>query len=134
MSTHPFSPPQAYREEVALLRQEGIESWEAVADLTSPQIRNLARHSPGSEARLIRLRGQASLVVGVDLAPAEAALLLHAGVADPRALAMAEADDLQRQVGRLQRRLTGTAMAPISLATVRAWILRARAAASRPGN
>jgi hypothetical protein len=134
MSTHPFSPPQAYREEVALLRQEGIGSWEAVASLASPQIRGLARHSPGSEARLIRLRGQARLVVGVDLAPAEAALLLHAGVADPRALAMAEADDLQRQVGRLQRRLTGTAMAPISLATVRAWILRARAAASRPGN
>jgi hypothetical protein len=47
---------------------------------------------------------------------------------------MAEADDLQRQVGRLQRRLTGTAMAPISLATVRTWILRARAAAGRPGN
>jgi hypothetical protein len=134
MSTHPFSPPQAYREEVALLRQEGIGSWEAVASLASPQIRSLARHSPGSEARLIRLRGQARLVVGVDLAPAEAALLLHAGVADPRALAMAEADDLQRQVGRLQRRLTGTAMAPISLATVRAWILRARASASRPGN
>jgi len=134
MSAHPFSPPQAYREEVALLRHGGIGSWEAVAALGSREIRNLASHSPGSEARLIRLRGQARLVVGVDLAPAEAALLLHAGVADPRALAMAEAHDLQRQVGRLQRRLTGTAMAPISLATVRTWILRARAAAGRPGN
>ena len=60
--------------------------------------------------------------------------LAAAVTAELSGLAMAEADDLQRQVGRLQRRLTGTAMAPISLATVRAWILRARASASRPGN
>jgi hypothetical protein len=97
MSTHPFAPPQAYRQEVALLRGERIATWPAVA-------------------------------------PAEAALLLHAGIADPLGLARAEAHDLHRQVGRLQRRLTGTAMAPVAMETVRSWILRARARSGRSGN
>lgn len=109
-----------------------MASWEAVAALSLPTIRRLASHSPGSEARLIRLRGQAGLVVGVNLAPAEAALLLHAGVADARGLAGADPHSLHRQVGRLQRQLTGNAMAPIQLETVRGWILQA--AAGRPGN
>ena len=134
MSTHPFAPPQAYRQEVALLRGEGIATWPAVAGLDITTIRQLARRSPGSEARLIRLRGQARLVVELDLAPAEAALLLHAGIADPLGLAGAEAHDLHRQVGRLQRRLTGTAMAPVAMETVRSWILRARARSGRSGN
>lgn len=105
-----------------------------MAGLDITTIRQLARRSPGSEARLIRLRGQARLVVELDLAPAEAALLLHAGIADPLGLARAEAHDLHRQVGRLQRRLTGTAMAPVAMETVRSWILRARARSGRSGN
>lgn len=134
MSSPVFAPPQAYRQEVALLKQQGIASWPAVAALGSDQIRRLASRSPGSEARLIRLRGQARLVVEVDLAPAEAALLLHAGIADPAGLAAADPQDLQRQVGRLQRRLTGQAMAPIPLVTVLRWIGLARAAAGRSRN
>ena len=134
MTSPPFTPAGAYRQEVELLRQAAITSWEAVAALEDPQLRRIASLSPGSEARLIRLRGQARLVVGVGLAPAEAALLLHAGVADPAGLAMAKPEDLERQVGRLQRRLTGTAVPPPSLTTLRGWILRARAGAGRSGN
>jgi hypothetical protein len=134
MSAHPFTPAPAYRHELALLRAEGLASWEGVSALSAETIRRLGRRSPGSEARLIRLRGQARLVVALDLAPADAALLLHAGVADPRGLVGADAHSLHRQIGRLQRRLTGTAMAPIPLQTVRHWILRAAAAAGRSWN
>jgi hypothetical protein len=134
MGDHPFTPAPAYRQELAILRRQGLASWEAVAALSLPAIRKLGGHSPGSEARLIRLRGQARLVVEVDLAPAEAALLLHAGVADRRGLAEADPHGLHRQVGRLQRGLTGRAMAPISLVTVRAWILQAAVAPGRSWN
>lgn len=133
MKERPFRPAPAYRQELALLEAEGLACWESVAALSLPAIRRLASRSPGSEARLIRLRGQAALVVGVNLAPEEAALLLHAGVADVRGLARADAHSLHRQVGRLQRRLAGSALAPISLESVRAWILQA-AAAGRSGN
>ena len=134
MGGPPFNPAGSYRREVDLLEKAGVSSWEAVAALPSEEIRRIASSSPGSEARLIRLRGQARLVVGIDLSPAHAALLLHAGVADPAGLAMANPETLERQVGRLQRRLTGTAVPPPDLATLRGWILRTRARVGRSRN
>ena len=134
MSAHPFQLAAAYRKESDLLERAGIGSWEALAALEGDHLRRLASASPGSEARLIRLRGQARLVVTVEVAPAEAALLLHAGVGDARALAEANPEDLRRQVGRLQRRLTGAAVPPPSLGTLRTWILRARASTGRSWN
>ena len=134
MSAHPFQLAAAYRKESDLLERAGIGSWEALAALEGDHLRRLASASPGSEARLIRLRGQARLVVTVEVAPAEAALLLHAGVGDARALAEANPEDLRRQVGRLQRRLTGSAVPPPSLATLRTWILQARASTGRSQN
>ena len=132
MSRHPFTPAPAYRTELALLQQEGLDSWAALAALPRQTIRRLCRSSPGSESRLIRLQGQARLITDLDLAPADAALLLHAGVADARSLATADPHSLQRQIGRLQRRLTGSALEPVPLGTVRLWIRRA--AAGRSGN
>ncbi|MFM7269940.1 MAG: DUF4332 domain-containing protein [Cyanobium sp.] len=134
MSAHPFCPAPAYRHELALLQREGWDSWQAVAALDAQAIRTLCRSSPGSEARLIRLRGQARLVVAIDLAPGDAALLLHAGVADPRGLAAADAHTLHRQIGRLQRRLSATGLPPISLTTVRGWVVQAAVAAGRSWN
>jgi len=134
VSAHPFQLAAAYRKESELLERAGIGSWEALAALEGDHLRRLASASPGSEARLIRLRGQARLVVTVQVAPAEAALLLHAGVGDARALAEANPEDLRRQVGRLQRRLTGSAVAPPALATLQGWIRRARASTGRPWN
>ncbi|SBO42472.1 conserved protein of unknown function [Cyanobium sp. NIES-981] len=90
-------------------------------------LRRLGRAGGASEARLIRLRGQARLIIGVGLEPADAALLLHAGVPDPRALAQADPQRLLVQMGRLQRRLTGMAAPLITLATLQSWIRRARA-------
>ena len=116
------------------LREAGIESWEALAGLDDGELRQLASSGQASEARLIRLRGQARLVAEVGLAPEEAALLLHAGVAGPAGLAEADPQRLKMQLGRLQRRLTGSALPPVDLARVLDWIRRARRAAGRSGN
>lgn len=134
MSLHPFQLAGSYRKEQELLGRAGIDSWPEMASLDGEQLRRLASASPGSESRLLRLRGQARLVVALDLAPAEAALLLHAGIADASALAEANPEELRRQVGRLQRRLAGSAMPPPSLATLRLWIQKARANTGRPWN
>jgi hypothetical protein len=134
VSPHPFLLAGSFRKERELLERSGIGSWEAMATLDGEHLRRLASASPGSESRLVRLRGQARLVVAVDLAPADAALLLHAGVGDASALAEANPEDLRRQVGRLQRRLTGSSVPPPSLGTLRTWILRARASTGRSRN
>jgi hypothetical protein len=120
-------PAHARREQRALLAA-GIDSWRALADLSEGQLAQLALEQGASAVTLRRLRGQAQLVVDLQLEPAEAALLLHAGIADARGLARADPQQLWVQTGRLQRRLTGEAVTPPDLATVRRWIERARRA------
>jgi hypothetical protein len=116
------------------LRRSGIGSWEELAGLDDRRLRQLAASGEASEPRLIRLRGQARLVAVVGLAPEEAALLLHAGVAGPSALAAADPQRLQIQLGRLQRRLTGNAVPPVDLARALEWIRRARQSSGRSPN
>jgi hypothetical protein len=116
------------------LRRSGIDSWEGLAGLDDRRLRQLAASGEASEARLIRLRGQARLVAAVGLAPEEAALLLHAGIAGPAGLANADPQRLQIQLGRLQRRLTGAALPPVDLPRALDWIRRARKASGRSGN
>jgi predicted RecB family nuclease len=112
--------------EARLLERHGITSWQSLAALDDSQLRRLAGQGGSSEPTLRRLRGQARLVAAVGLEPAQAALLLHAGIADARGLARADPQQLWVQTGRLQRRLTGQAVAPPDLATLQDWINRAR--------
>jgi hypothetical protein len=122
------------RREQQRLRRDGIESWDALAGLDDRQLRQLAASGEASEAKLIRLRGQARLVSAVGLAPEEAALLLHGGIASPAGLAGADPQQLLLQLGRLQRRLTGAAVPPVDLPLVLSWIRRARQSSSRSPN
>jgi hypothetical protein len=130
----PFRPPAHMRREQARLRQDGIESWQALAQLDDGQLRQLASSGEASEARLIRLRGQARLVTQVGLEPDEAALLLHAGIAGTAGLAESDPERLLVQLGRLQRRLTGAAVPPVTLPRALEWIRRARRASGRSPN
>jgi hypothetical protein len=118
-------PAHARRERTALERA-GCRDWPALARMTDRQLADLAVGAAASLPTLVRLRGQARLVVDLDLHPGQAALLLHAGVPDRRSLAAADPQQLWRQTGRLQRRLTGTAVPPPDLAEVRRWIAQAR--------
>lgn len=128
------SLPRHFRHEVRRLEQAGIRRWEELAALQDHQLRSIAAEGPASEARLRRLRGQAQLVVQVGLAPAEAALLLHAGIPSRQALAEADPQRLLVQVGRLQRILAGDSLPPIDRGLVRSWILRAHQASGRSEN
>lgn len=116
------------RRERAALEAAGCHDWPALAALADRQLEQLALAAAVSLPTLVRLRGQARLVVELDLDPADAALLLHAGIPDRSGLADADPQQLWRQTGRLQRRLTGRAVPPPDLAQVRRWIALARRA------
>ena len=118
--------PAHFSREQERLETAGIRSWHDLAALDDASLRRLGRGGGASEARLIRLRGQARLVREVGLEPPEAALLLHAGIPDRRALAQADPQRLLVQMGRLQRQLTGMAVPMLTLATLQSWIRRAR--------
>jgi hypothetical protein len=126
--------PRHLRREQSELEAAGILHWPQLARLSDAQLRQLSRPGGASEAGLIKLRGQARLVVAVALEPAEAALLLYAGIADPRGLAAADPHQLHRSIGRLQRSLTGEAVPMVELATLRRWIQRARQGSGRSLN
>lgn len=126
--------PAHFKSEGLRLKAAGLDSWGDLAALDDHQLRELAASGSASEQRLRRLRGQARLVVELALAPAEAALLLHGGIATGQALAEATPERLLVQLGRLERGLLGQGTSGLDRATVQEWILRARRVTSRSGN
>jgi hypothetical protein len=125
--------PKHFQKEEKVLRQNGVTSWEELAALSDPQLRVLSSQGGTLERQLRKLRGQAQLVVELELEPHEAALLLYAGIASSRGLAQASPQQLLTQLGRLERSLTGMAPARIDASTVRRWIQRAQQHTSRSG-
>ncbi len=124
--------PLHFQRERTVLRAAGVTGWEQLAALSGARLRELAQPGQASEARLRRLRAQARLMAAAGLAPEEASLLMHAGIAEARALATADPQRLLVRVNRLWRRLIGPSAPPVSLATVRGWIQAA--ATSRSAN
>jgi hypothetical protein len=125
--------PKHFQKEEKVLRQNGVTSWEELAALSDAQLRVLSSQGGALERQLRKLRGQAQLVVELELEPHEAALLLYAGIASSRGLAQASPQQLLTQLGRLERSLTGMAPARIDASTVRRWIQRAQQHTSRSG-
>jgi hypothetical protein len=123
-----------FKAEAAVLQAAAIEAWPALAALSDADLRRLASSGRASEQRLIKLRGQARLVVQVGLEPEEAALLLYAGIASTQGLAEASHHQLLVQLGRLERSLTGMAPPRVDGVTLQRWIRQARQAAARPPN
>ncbi len=129
-----FRLPSHFSREAAQLLAHGLDNWPALAELDDASLRQLARGGGASEARLIKLRGQARLVIDVGVSPADAALLLYSGIANRQGLAQADPDRLLLQLGRFQRQLMGRAAVAIEPAVVRRWIRQARGPAGRPPN
>ena len=118
--------PQSFRYEQADLSAAGIESWSAVKDLSDQDLSRIVRSGRSSARNLHRLRGMARLICTLDLAPQDAALLMHAGIASAQALAACTPERLVRQTGRLERSLGRERRAVVDLALAQHWIRKAR--------
>ena len=118
--------PQSFRHERSELIQAGIKSWESIRNLDDLQVSRLARSGRASARNLHRLRGMATLICELQLAPQDAALLMHAGIATTKALADCTPERLVRQTGRLERNLGTRRPAVVDLRTAGLWIRRAR--------
>lgn len=134
MSDEAFRPPAHFRHEQRELERHGLASWAALAALADADLRRLAAEGQASEQRLRRLRGQARLIEEVGVTPAQAALMLYAGIPDRAALAEAQPETLLRQLGRFQRQLLGRDAPPLDLSLVLGWIRRARGGPGRSPN
>ena len=118
--------PQSFRHEEADLAAAGIDTWPDLRDLSDLELSRLVRTGRSSARNLHRLRGMAVLVCDLELAPQDAALLMHAGIASASALAKCTPERLVRQTGRLERSLGSGRRAVVDLRVAQNWIRRAR--------
>ena len=118
--------PQSFRYEQNDLAAAGIDSWPDLRDLSDATLSRLVRTGRSSARNLHRLRGMAVLVCDLELAPQDAALLMHAGIASASALAACTPERLVRQTGRLERSLGSGRRAVVDLTVAQHWIHRAR--------
>ena len=118
--------PQSFRREQKELEVAGLVQWEQLRDLSDIGMSRLCRSGLASVRNLKRLRAIAALVCDLDLAPQDAALLMHAGIASRAALAGSTPERIVQQTGRLERSLGTGRPAVVDLATARRWIERAR--------
>ena len=119
--------PQGFRDEERDLKQAGINNWGQLRDLTDLKLSRLVATGRSTARNLKRLRGIAELVCCLDLAPADAALLMHAGFATIAAIANSSPQDMTNRTGRLERQLGSGRPPVVDLAIAKQWILLARA-------
>ena len=118
--------PQSFRREQQELEAAGLVEWEQLRDLSDTGMSRLCRSGRASSRNFKRLRAIAALVCDLDLAPQDAALLMHAGIASRAALAGSTPEGIVQQTGRLERSLGTGRPAVVDLPTARRWIERAR--------
>ncbi len=118
--------PQSFRDEHKQLMNNGIHSWGEVMRLDDSDISRMVREGRSSARNFKRLRGIATLVCELDLAPQDAALLMHSGIATVTALASSTPERLVQQTGRLERSLGSGRRAVVDLKLAQTWIQTAR--------
>ena len=118
--------PQSFRREQQELEAAGLVEWEQLRDLSDTGMSRLCRSGRASSRNFKRLRAIAAMVCDLDLAPQDAALLMHAGIASRAALAGSTPERIVQQTGRLERSLGTGRPAVVDLPTARRWIERAR--------
>ena len=114
--------PQSFRDEHRQLMADGITTWGELQALSDLDLSRIARSGLATARNLKRLRGMAELVCCLNLAPADAALLMHAGIATVPALAAATPQVLVTRTGRLERQLRSSRPPVVDLAVARRWI------------
>ena len=112
--------PQNLRHERDALQDAGLNTWGQVRQLDEIRISRLAASGRASARNLKRVRGMAELVCDLDLAPADAALLMHAGLATVAAIAGSTPQDVVNRTGRLERQLRSGRPPVVDLAVARA--------------
>ena len=119
--------PQGFRDEQSDLKQAGVTNWGELRELTDQNLSRLVATGRSTARNLKRLRGIAELVCSLELAPADAALLMHAGFATVAAIATSSPQEIMNRTGRLERQL-GSGRAPVvDLAIAKQWIMNAKA-------
>ncbi len=119
--------PTNYRDEQKQLFEAGVSTWRELKDLEDQRIYQLVKEGRSTTLNLRRLRGIAELVCEIDLAPQDAALLMHSGLATISSLSTATPQEIVTKTGRLERKLKNGRNHLVGLKKANNWITKAKA-------
>ena len=94
-----------FKEEEEALSSDGIRTWASLKNLNDEALLLLVKSSRATKANLQRLRGIARLLCELNISHAEAALLMHSGIASIKALSSLTPQQLVQKTGRFERQL-----------------------------
>ncbi len=118
--------PQGFKYESEQLRSIGVTDWSSLRGLSDNDINKLVQTGRSTVRNLKRLRGIATLVCELDICMADAALLMHSGIATVEAIARSSPQEIIKKTGRLERNLKSGTTQVVDITKANHWIRLAR--------
>ncbi len=116
-----------FRDEQKALLSIGINNWTQVQELREEVLYELAQTTNSTLSNLKRIKGISVFVCELKLTPAEASLLIHAGIGSIKALSNSTPQEVLNKTGRLKRQLSFYTDKSFDLTTANKWIKHAKA-------
>ena len=119
--------PANYRHEKEFLKNNNLNTWTRIHELTDTQISNfLQERSLCTESRFKKIRAISLFIIKLNLTPHQAYLLLHAGIGSLKTLSTLNPYSLKQKIGRLERRLGVRTQSEVNQKLLKNWIKKAK--------
>ena len=118
--------PTNFRHEKAFFIQNNLTNFDKLSNLSDLDINEVQQKSPLCTLNnLKKIRAIAIFKKEIEISPPEAYLLLHCGIGSIKSLSLTTPYELERKIGRLERRLRVKTETQITFAVLKEWVKRA---------
>ena len=118
--------PTNFRHEKSFFIKNNLTNFEKLSNLSDIEINEIQRESPLCTLNnLKKIRLIAIFKKEIAVQPPEAYLLLHCGIASIKSLSRSTPYELERKIGRLERKLRVKTETDITFSILKEWIKRA---------
>ena len=118
--------PVNFRHEKYFLIENKILDYERICKFTDSEINNIIKSYPlCTLSNLKKIRAIAIFKKEIAISPPEAYLLLHCGVSSVKSLSKLTPYELERNIRRLERRLSARTQTKITFSRLKEWIKKA---------
>ena len=119
--------PTNFRHEKSFFIEKNLTEFEKLSNLSDLDFNEIQRKSPLCTLNnLKKIRAIAIFKKEIAISPSEANLLLHCGIGSIKSLSLSTPYELERKIGRLERRLRVKTETDITFALLKKWIKRAK--------
>ena len=118
--------PTNFRHEKSFFIQNNITDFEKLSNLSDPEINEIQRKSSLCTLNnLKKIRAIAIFKKEIGISPPKGYLLLHCGISTIKSLSLSTPYELERKIGRLERKLSVKTETDITFTLLKEWIKKA---------